>query len=51
MLTRYAIDRRDEPSMSRHLQRATERTRVAVERLLPDDIEPGGLRGSQDPSG
>jgi len=45
VLTRYAIDRRDHKSCSAHLERATVRTRTAVECLLPDEIEPGALRG------
>jgi GAF domain-containing protein len=45
VLTRYAVDRRDDRGMSTHLERATARTREAVESLLPDDIEPGSLRG------
>jgi GAF domain-containing protein len=48
MLTRYAIDRRDDRSTSEHLERATERTRRAVECLLPDEIGPGSLRGPDD---
>jgi GAF domain-containing protein len=50
VLTRYAIDRTDAAGVSTHLERATERTRRAVESLLPDEIEPGGLRGSDDAS-
>jgi GAF domain-containing protein len=50
VLTRYAMDRSDDRGISRHLERATERTRRAVESLLPDDIEPGELRGSDDAS-
>ena len=45
VLTRYAIDRRDDKGTSTHLERATDRTRTAVECLLPDEIEPGALRG------
>jgi GAF domain-containing protein len=45
VLARYAIDRRDDKSCSAHLERATDRTRTAVESLLPDEIEPGALRG------
>lgn len=48
VLTRYAIDRRDDRGTSEHLERATARTREAVERLLPDEIEPGALRGPDD---
>jgi GAF domain-containing protein len=48
VLTRYAVDRRDDKSCSAHLERATERTRKAVESLLPDEIEPGALRGPDD---
>jgi hypothetical protein len=50
VLARYAMDRHDERGTSKHLARATEHTRKVVERLLPDDIEPGGLRGSEEPS-
>ena len=49
VLTRYAIDRRDHPSTSTHLERATSRTREAIEALLPNEIEPGALRGPDDP--
>jgi GAF domain-containing protein len=45
VLARYAIDRRDDKGCSTHLERATNRTRTAVECLLPDEIEPGALRG------
>jgi GAF domain-containing protein len=51
VLTRYAIDRRDHRSTSTHLERATVRTRDAIEALLPHDIKPGGLRGPDDPVG
>ena len=51
VLTRYSIDRRDHQSTSKHLERATSRTRDAVEALLPHEIEPGGLRGPDDPPG
>jgi GAF domain-containing protein len=47
VLARYAMDRHDERGISKHLERASEHTRKAVERLLPDEIEPGGLRGSE----
>jgi len=50
VLARYAIDRRDDRGTSTHLQRATDRTREAVESLLPDDIEPGNLRDPDAPS-
>ena len=50
VLTRYAIDRRDDSATSTHLERATERTRGAIDALLPDEIEPGGLRGPGDPA-
>jgi GAF domain-containing protein len=50
VLARYAMDRHDERGISKHLERATAHTRKAVERLLPDDIEPGGLRGSEESS-
>lgn len=49
VLTRYAMDRRDHPSTSRHLERATTRTREAIEALLPPEIEPGALRSPGDP--
>ena len=48
LLTRYAIDRRDDRATSDHLERATARTREAVECLLPEEIEPGALRGPDD---
>jgi GAF domain-containing protein len=50
VLTRYAVDRRDDKNASVHLERATERTRTAVECLLPDEIEPGALRGPDPPA-
>jgi GAF domain-containing protein len=51
VLTRYAIDRRDHESTSMHLERATSRTRDAIEALLPHDIEPGALRSPDEPPG
>ena len=48
VLTRYALDRRDDKSTSTHLERATQQTRNAVECLLPDEIEPGSLRDTEE---
>jgi GAF domain-containing protein len=50
VLVRYAMDRRDHPAASAHLERATTRMREAVDGLLPHHIEPGGLRSPDDPS-
>lgn len=50
VLTRYAMDRHDDKSLSAHLERATVHTRRAVECLLPEDIGPGALRGPDDGS-
>lgn len=48
VLTRYALDRRDDKATSTHLERATKQTRNAVECLLPDEIEPGSLRDTDE---
>jgi GAF domain-containing protein len=48
VLTRYAIDRRDDRATGEHLERATARTREAVECLLREEIEPRALRGPDD---
>jgi GAF domain-containing protein len=48
VLTRYALDRRDDKATSTHLERATQQTRAAVECLLPDEIEPGSLRDTEE---
>ena len=44
VLTRYAIDRRDDVATSRHLDTATERVADMIDSLLPDELPPGGLR-------
>jgi GAF domain-containing protein len=48
VLTRYAIDRRDDAATSRHLERATQRMADMIDRMLPDDLPPGGLREPDD---
>ena len=49
VLTRYALDRRDDKS-TEHAPRARDAadTRSAVECLLPDEIEPGSLRDTDE---
>lgn len=48
VLTRYALERRDDAATSRHLERATARMADTIDRLLPDELPPGGLREPDD---